>query len=175
MHLKDNHRRFVTLIALVIGMISCSEEPVEPPRNIKPLDAPEFQLPDINGQEVSSASLQGKVTILTLWTTWAPPAVHQLRDLQLLRENYAEAPVHIVAVSLEEAGIRDLEVFLQHSTYPFPILRADPDFQQKFGGIDAIPSTFIITPQWKIINRYTGRASLNELTAELDWLLRPKE
>ncbi len=174
-HLQEIFRVLFTLMALALWGSACSKELVEPPRNIKPLDAPQFQLPDLTGQEVSSSSLKGKVTILTFWTTWAPSAVHQLHDLQQLRQNYPEAPIQIVAISLEEAGIKDLEVFLQHSTYPFTILQADPDFQEKFGGIDAVPSTFIINTDWKIINRYTGRTSLNELSAEIDWLLRPIE
>jgi peroxiredoxin len=164
-----------TLTGLALLGGACSTDPVEPARNIKPLDAPDFQLPDLKGVQVSSDSLKGKSTIITFWTTWAPSAVHQLHDLQQLELQYQEAPVQIVAISLEEAGVKDLEVFLQHSTYPFPILRAHPDFHQQFGGIDAVPSTFVIDPQWKIINRYTGRTSLSELTKELDWLLRPEE
>jgi len=161
-------------MALTI-LTSCSDTVEEPIRNITAFPAPSFDLPDLMGQNHRSDDLKGNPTILAFWTTWAPSAVMQLEDLKAVHQQYQEIGVKVIAVALDEDGIRDLELFSQHSEYPFTILIAPPDFHENFGGIDALPTTFVINSNWQIINRYTGRIGLIELSKEIDFLTQPKE
>lgn len=36
----------------------------------EPIKAPSFELPSINGENVSLSQFQGKVVLLSFWTTW---------------------------------------------------------------------------------------------------------
>jgi len=165
---------FFCLVALIV-LASCQDSIQEPVRNVKPVDAPDFSVQTLDGDTIHSDSLKGTPVILTFWTTWAPSAVHQLDDLEMLVKQTPLTPGNVLAVCLEEGGIRDLEMFLRHSHFAFDIGKAHPDFQQRFGGIDAVPTTFVINQDWQIINRYTGRIDADVLVDELLWLNQPED
>ena len=58
------------LVVVVCGVLLLTRTPARAPL---PTPAPDFLLPDLQGQVVRLSQLKGKVVLLNVWTTWCPP------------------------------------------------------------------------------------------------------
>jgi thiol-disulfide isomerase/thioredoxin len=63
--------------------------------------APDFALPDLNGQEVSLNNYRGKVVILDFWATWCGPCRMTMPLLEGLQKEYPDDLV-LLAINLQE-------------------------------------------------------------------------
>jgi Flp pilus assembly protein TadD/peroxiredoxin len=71
---------------------------------IDPLKAPEFSLPDLNGELHSLQALRESVILLHFWSTRSPVCLDQLRALQQGRTAFGNARITVVAVNVDDAG-----------------------------------------------------------------------
>ena len=76
---RVHDRRWLSLIAGIVAMLGTmathvSSEILHPPPGLieasPTVPMPDFQLPDVNGSNVSPAQLQGKVVVVRFWATW---------------------------------------------------------------------------------------------------------
>jgi len=68
-----------------------------------PAPAPAFIARDLDGREISTASLRGKVVLLNFWATWCPPCRAEIPDLIALQEKYRDQ-LQIIGISEDEGG-----------------------------------------------------------------------
>jgi len=64
--------------------------------------APDFNLTDIDGQEVRLSNLRGKVVYIDLWATWCRPCIKSMTYSQRLIEKYGEEDVVFLYVNMDE-------------------------------------------------------------------------
>lgn len=162
------------LLALTLTLSSCFEPPAEPVRNIPPSQAPEFSLTDFSGTTLDSSSLKGEIVVINFWATWAPGCSKEIPELIQLQKKY-QGKVRFIGIALGVSTEPDARKLAQEFGLNYPTSIAPSEFHQTFGGIDAIPSSFVIDRQWNMVNRYTGRIRMDELSAELDYMLLPEK
>lgn len=66
---------FVLGAAAFLFVAASSEQPAPKPTATASKQAPEWQLPGLDGKNVQSSEFAGKVVILDFWATWCGPAV----------------------------------------------------------------------------------------------------
>jgi thiol-disulfide isomerase/thioredoxin len=64
--------------------------------------APDFSFPSAEGQQVSNATLRGKVVLMDFWGTWCPPCRESVPILQNLQKKYANKGFQLVSVSSDD-------------------------------------------------------------------------
>ena len=64
-------------------------------------DVPAFTAADLDGRQVSTAALRGKVVIVNFWATWCPPCREEIPDLIALQNKYKDNLV-IIGVSEDD-------------------------------------------------------------------------
>jgi cytochrome c biogenesis protein CcmG/thiol:disulfide interchange protein DsbE len=116
--------------------------------------APAFTLTDLSGKSVSLADFRGKVVILDFWATWCPPCKKEIPDFVDLQKQYGAQGVQIVGIALDEPY--KVSTFAQQIGINYPILLGNAAITAKYGGIDGIPTTFVIDKNGKIVNRFEG-------------------
>jgi cytochrome c biogenesis protein CcmG/thiol:disulfide interchange protein DsbE len=160
------------LMALAIGA-SCSTTKTPPARSISPQPAPEFTIQDLDGQTIDRASLKGKIVIINFWAVWSPACAREIPDLIQLRNSFGKDKerIAIIGICLESKNLNDIRQFAGQLGVNYPIAVQENSFADQFGGIDAIPSTFVIDPDWNLVNRYTGKVLREELRYELQYML----
>jgi peroxiredoxin len=135
--------------------------------------APDFSLKDLNGKTVKLADLKGKAVILDFWATWCPPCRAEIPDLNTLYKEYKKKGATIVGVALDEGGKTAIVAGMKKYklSLDYPILIGNQDISKLYGGIDAIPTTFILDKGGNIVNKYIGLQEKKVFVEDLNKIL----
>ena len=116
--------------------------------------APDFSLPKIGGGMGSIKDYHGKVVVLDFWATWCGPCKAEIPDFIALQKMYGDKGLQIVGIALDEQA--KVESFVREYGINYPILIGTDAVSQTYGGIEGIPTTFIIDREGKIITSFVG-------------------
>ena len=125
-------------------------------RNPKP--APAFTMNDLDGREISPASLRGKVVIVNFWATWCGPCRAEIPDLVALQEKYKDT-LQVIGISEDEAGVDVVKRFAAEHRINYPVAMMTPEIEKLFPGISALPTSFIVDRESRIVQKHVGMLS----------------
>jgi thiol-disulfide isomerase/thioredoxin len=131
--------------------------------------APAWSCANLQGQSISSSNYAGKVIILDFWATWCGPCVAEIPDLISLQNQYGQDGLVVIGLSVDSAGTQVVSNFVQSNGVNYPVLMANSAVQNAFGGIEYIPSTFIIDRHNIIRASYVG----GQTRATFENVIRP--
>ncbi|HJZ77242.1 MAG TPA: TlpA disulfide reductase family protein [Vicinamibacterales bacterium] len=120
-----------------------------------PAVAPAFEARDLDGRPVSTASLRGKVVLLNFWATWCPPCRAEIPDLIALQDKYRDQ-LQIIGISEDEGGAELVKRFVDAHHMNYPVVMASPDLEKKYPGIGALPTSFVIDRQSRLVQKHVG-------------------
>jgi thiol-disulfide isomerase/thioredoxin len=120
-----------------------------------PATAPAFSVRDLDGRELSSASWRGKVVILNFWATWCPPCRAEIPDLVALQDKYRDRLV-IIGISEDEAPPEVVKQFAARHNVNYPIVMMTPQLAKMFPGVSALPTSFILDRDSRIVQKHVG-------------------
>ena len=128
-----------------------------------------FKMVDLDGQIIPFESLRGKVVFLNIWATWCPPCIAEMPNIQSLYEKVDSDKIAFVMLSVDKEDISKVKKFIDRKGFTFPVyMPADPLPEEFYS--QAIPTTFILSPDGKIVARQEGMAEYD--TQEMrDFLL----
>ena len=121
--------------------------------------APEFTLPQLNGQQVSLSSYRGRIVLLDFWATWCVPCREETPHFVELQQKYGERGLQVIGVSMDDSPA-PVRPFVEQFHVNYPIVMGSDDISTKFGGLLGMPTSYLINRDGKIVKRYIG--SLNE-------------
>lgn len=135
--------------------------------------APEFALQDLDGKTVHIADFAGKVVILDFWATWCPPCRKELPDFIAMQSKYGDKGFSVVGLSVDAGGAHDVRSFAADNkvTFNYPILIANEQTANAYGGVVGIPTTFVIDRKGKIVKRFVGYTPSSEFEETIRPLL----
>ncbi len=133
--------------------------------------APKWQLRDLAGNPVSSDDFKGKVLVVDFWATWCPPCREEIPGYVDLYRKYGKDKLAIVGVSLDEAGPKVVSEFVKKFGVTYPVVMGDDAIQSVFGGMEAIPTTFLIDRNGQIRDKKVGAEPTEEYEKKIKSLL----
>jgi thiol-disulfide isomerase/thioredoxin len=149
-------RRLATAFATLLLFVSVRAE------NVTPTPAPGWVLKDVDGKPVNFSQFKGKVVVLDFWATWCPPCRAEIPGYVKLQEKYKDKGLVIIGVSVDQDGPAVVKKFTNDFHMNYSVVLADDAVVQAFGGIDAIPTTFIIDRDGKIRDKKVGEMETDE-------------
>src|ERR1700730_5129350 len=135
-----------------------------------PEPAPAFEMRDISGRTVSTASWSGKVVLLAFWATWCPPCRAEIPALIDLQSRYKDK-LQIVSISEDDDPPEKVLKFVQQRGINYPVVMATPALVGKYGGVPALPTTFLIDTQGRVVQKHMGLYSVDDFEREIKALL----
>lgn len=154
-----NEMRILLLIAMLCGLVSVRADEPRPATASEPQVArqvPLFSLKNLDGLEVCSTNYAGSTRLVWFWASWDKPCQRQLPDLIELQRDLDKTGLRVLALVLDAKDPAKLKEFATENSVNFPILVADYGVIQAFGGLEAIPTLFVVEPHGMIVSRYVG-------------------
>jgi thiol-disulfide isomerase/thioredoxin len=117
--------------------------------------APEFQLDGLDGKPLSLASERGKVVLLNFWATWCGPCRAEIPDLIALQEKYA-GKLQIIGLTVDEDDAGVVKEAVARTGINYPVAMTSPEIRIKYGGIAALPTSFVLDTQGRVVQKHEG-------------------
>ncbi len=142
-------------------------------RNAIAADAlkPDWQVTDFSGKKISAVETKGQVVLVDFWATWCPPCRAEIPVLNGLAKKFADKGVIIVGIAVDQSGEKTVKKFAAQHDISYRLAMTSLELEKTFGGIDSLPTLFIIGPDGKIAGRHIGYTSAEDLEAQITKLL----
>jgi cytochrome c biogenesis protein CcmG/thiol:disulfide interchange protein DsbE len=133
--------------------------------------APDFSLKDSEGKEVRLSDYAGQVVALNFWATWCSPCRSEVPWLNDLQIKNAAKGFSVIGISMDEQGWTVVKPFLSKLTVNYRVVIGNRETSRLYGGVDVLPSTFLIDRAAKIVSAYVGVVNRNGFERDLERLL----
>ena len=118
--------------------------------------APDFELVNSEGKTVRLSSLEDKVIILNFWATWCGPCRMEIPGFVDLYNEYNSDGLEIIGVSVDQGGWDAVKPFIERYKINYPVLMYNYQVVMDYGGIQGIPTTFLINRKGEIVEKIVG-------------------
>jgi thiol-disulfide isomerase/thioredoxin len=129
-----------------------------------PTVLPEFSFADLDGKKLSSADWKGKVVLINFWATWCGPCRAEIPDLVALQNKYRDQ-VLVIGISEDEGPVDGVRKFAEEHKVNYPVAMTTPEIEKLFPGIAALPTTFILDRDGRVVQKHVGLLHARETEA----------
>ena len=126
------------------------------PRLSQSTIAPDFSLESLDGKTLRLSDLRGKAVLLNFWATWCGPCKIEMPWFVDLQKQYGSQGLQIVGVAMDDASKEDIGKFAKDMGVNYPILIGKESVGDQYGGVPALPESFLISRDGKIVDKIIG-------------------
>jgi thiol-disulfide isomerase/thioredoxin len=170
---------FLSLVVM-IGLAGCNQHRSGRPQPQELVSAageigsrlPEFIVKDLQGRDISSADLRGKVALIDFWATWCQPCKKEMPGYQKLADRYGPRGFAVIGFKFDTmADTEDPILFARIMGVRYPLAVAVDELKQKFGGIEGLPTTMLYDREGILRKKVAGFEYTSAFESELRPLL----
>lgn len=161
----------LALLLFLLGGCQGANQGNVPGLLVKNSPAPDFTLQDLSGKTISLHDFKGKAVLLDFWATWCPPCRREIPHFVDMYKKYQDKGLAIVGVALDDEGTKVVKPFVEEYKVNYTIVLGTPQIQRAYGGIQGIPTTFIIDKEGRIVHSFVGYREPEEIEKKIQPLL----
>jgi thiol-disulfide isomerase/thioredoxin len=120
-----------------------------------PDPAPDFKLEGLDGKPLSIAGSHGKVILLNFWATWCGPCRAEIPDLIELQTKYRDR-LQIIGLTVDDDDAGEIKRVVEQTGINYPVAMASIEVRRKYGGIAALPTSFMLDSQGRVMQKHEG-------------------
>ena len=157
------------LISAIVGEMRSPEDSVMfstgDPWSSRPFPVDlDFTLTDLDENEVTIGQLEEPIRIVNFWATWCGPCVAEIPDFQAFHEEYGDQGVKVIGIALDEQGAEIVQPFVEENNMTYlTLIDTRGKSAAIFGGVYALPTTFVIDGDGMVQKKHVGQMSYQRL------------
>ena len=172
-------KRLLFLSVAVVGLVGCNHNSARPTQARESAIAPgqigsplpDFFVKDLQGHEITSTDLRGKVVLIDFWATWCGPCKKEMPGYQKLLDRYGSRGFAVIGFKFDTMrDMKDPALFARKLGVRYPLAVATDDLKQKFGGIVGLPTTMLYDRQGILRKKITGFEFTDAIESEINSL-----
>ena len=173
-------RASILVLVAVIGFAGCHQAPANPLQRRQQAEQtttpeshlPDFSVKDLQGKQISSSDLRGKVVLVDFWATWCGPCKQEMPGYQKLEDRYGSRGFRVIGLKLNTmADTQPPLQFAKSIGIHYPLAAAAEDLINKFGGIEGLPTTLLYDRNGNLRKKVIGFEYTKVFESELKPLL----
>ena len=125
--------------------------------------APDFTLESLDGKSMRLSDLRGKAVLLNFWATWCGPCKIETPWLVELQNQYGHEGLQMVGVEMGDDSKEEITKFMKDMGVNYPVLIGKEAVGEAYGGVPALPETFFIGRDGKIVDKIIGLKGKGEI------------
>jgi thiol-disulfide isomerase/thioredoxin len=170
-------RYFFLAIGILVMLMACKQTESDTRGGYSPpigerTQMVQFKLPSLTDNAVlDSKQLEGQVLLVTFFAIWCPPCIQEIPALVELQNSYRSKGFSVLAFSVDEGDPAPLHRLIEKYGINYPVILADNDVIQAFGGVTGIPVSYLVNRKGEIVKKYLGYISHDVLEEEIKSML----
>ncbi len=137
--------------------------------------APDFTLKDATGATLKLSDYKGKVVLLNFWATWCGPCQIEIPWFVDFQQTYKDKNFAVLGVSLDDDGWKSVKPFIEQKKLNYRVAIGTEEISTLYGGLDSLPTTFILDRDNRIAATHVGLVSKAEYRNDILKLLNSDE
>jgi len=125
--------------------------------------APNFTLESLDGKNMTLSEFRGKAVLLNFWATWCAPCKIEMPWFVELQNQYGPQGLQIVGVAMDDSSKEDIAKFAKDMGVNYPVLIGKESVGDEYGGVPALPESFFIGRNGKIVDKIIGLKGKEEI------------
>jgi len=121
----------------------------------KPDPAPDFKLTGLDGKPLPLADSKGKALLLNFCATWCGPCRAEIYDLIGLQAKYQDR-FQILSLIVDDDDAAAIKTVVAKYGINYPVALAPNDIRIQYGGIAALPTSFLLDTEGRIVQKHEG-------------------
>jgi cytochrome c biogenesis protein CcmG, thiol:disulfide interchange protein DsbE len=137
--------------------------------------APSFELRSLDGRVVSLDEYRGQVVLVNFWASWCPPCRVEMPGFERVYRQRRDEGFVILGIATDTHAEDAIREFVEEHGITYPILLADRQVIQDYGGIRSLPETFLVDRNGVIRHRVIGYFAEPALRAAVGRMLAGRD
>jgi len=108
---------------------------------------------------------------VNFWATWCPPCRLEIPGFQAVYEQYKDRGFTVVGLATDVVGPRAVHSFVEDNRITYPVAMASDQLRLLYGGVDALPQSFLLDRNGVLRQVVHGVFSEGTLMRAVDHLL----
>ncbi len=117
---------------------------------------PDISLLTYEGKPYSFGPKDTSVTLVVFWATWCQPCLAEIPTLVHLQEVYGNRGFRVVGINIDDAEGSQAISITMHFGVNYPVLIGDQETETAFGGLRALPTSFLVGRDGRIKQKLEG-------------------
>ncbi len=162
-HPMKIHALQTTLVLCLLWMTACANQ-----RGVEVGQvAPEFQLRNLRGGDLSLSAFRGKVVLINFWATWCGPCKAEMPSMETLYKSYKRDDFEIIAVSIDTVGENTVRDFVERFHFTFPVVLDNQFVVNQLYEARYVPTSLLIDRKGIIRDKIPGAKNWNDKETRL--------
>ena len=120
-----------------------------------------WSLTDTTGKHWNLSDFRGKWVLVNFWATWCPPCLAEIPDLSKMGKEGKK--IAVIGIAVRYRSDDEVLDFMKKHAIPYPVVLGSEDIASGFGGIETLPTSFLYSPDGKLVGQHEGPLTQEEI------------